>query len=75
MRKLILIALLSLPIWAQCSNTSYGNGFTCIQQKGSANGSSTTSQVATLSSTPTAGQQALVFGTFCGNSSCSGNAA
>ncbi len=72
MKKLILLCLFSAAAWAQCSNTDYGNGFTCIQQKGTANGGSASSQVTTLSSTPTAGQQALVFGTYCGNSGCGG---
>lgn len=32
MKKLLLIAaiLLSLPAWSQCSNTSLGNGWTCV---------------------------------------------
>lgn len=73
MKKLLLIALLSLPIWSQCSNTSYGNGFTCVKATGSINAGAGSSATATFGSSTTATNQVLVVGFVCGNSSCNGD--
>ncbi len=71
MRKLLLIALLTLPIWGQCSNTSYGNGFTCIKQAGTILAGAGGTATATFGSSTVATHQVLVIGFVCGNSGCS----
>lgn len=73
MRKLILIALLTLPIWGQCSNTSYGNGFTCVKQAGTILAGAGSTATATFGSSTTATNQVLVIAFVCGNSGCSGD--
>jgi hypothetical protein len=66
---LLLILFAAGLAGAQCSSTSYGNGFTCVAQATSAfaSGSGTT-QTATI--TATAGHQLLAFASACANSSC-----
>lgn len=74
MKKLLLLtALLSLPTWAQCSNTSYGNGFTCIKAAGTANGGAGGTSTATFGSATVATHQVVLIGFVCGNSSCNGD--
>lgn len=77
-RLLIAVGLLfcAVPCWAQCSNTSYGNGFTCVQQVGTRNnnGSASSPLTATLGANTVSGHQveALLF--FCTTSGCVGGA-
>ncbi len=70
------LVLLLIPATAlgQCSNTSYGNGATCIQAAGATGGgcaSGCTSN--TLSFPPAAGHAVIVATYACGNSACTGS--
>ncbi len=71
MKKLLVIfGLSSIALFAQCSNTSYGNGFTCIQQTGAANGGTGSTRSITFSSPTTAGNEVVVFASVCADAGC-----
>lgn len=79
MNKLGNLAILGfsavLSCWAQCSNTSYGNGFNCVQAAGVANAGAGSTANATLPSNAAAGHQVVVIGFACSDSNCSQSAA
>lgn len=70
MRKLLLAVLCCAPMWAQCSNTSYSNGWTCIQQASSQNPSSATAVTVTMGATVGAHHGAIIVAEFCDDASC-----
>ena len=71
MRKLLLLlCIFSAATWAQCSNTSYSNGFTCVKSIGLIQGGAGSTATATFGSNTSAGNQVLLVGFVCGNSSC-----
>lgn len=72
MRKLLLLlALCCAPMWAQCANTSYGNGWTCIQQASNQNtGGAGTSVTVTMGATVGAHHGAIIVAEYCDDVSC-----
>lgn len=77
-RLLLLLAMLTLfsvPSWGQCSNTSYGNGWTCVQQKGTAAAGSGTSQITTLTGNTVSGHSIIVGALYCADAGCVGTTA
>lgn len=71
--RLAILMFVCIGVWAQCSNTSYGNGFTCVKQAGTINAGSGSSATATFGSNTTATNQVLLIAFVCGNSGCSGD--
>lgn len=75
MKKLLLLfALLTLPAFGACSNTSFSNGWTCIQQKSNggypASATSGTTITLTFGSTTGAGHGVIVSAMYAGDSGC-----
>lgn len=77
MRRLLqLIALLAGVCGvgaAACSNTSYANGFTCVQAAGTANGGAGSSAVATFGANTTVGNVVVFFMSACADAGCTTN--
>ena len=71
--RLAILMFACIAACAQCSNTSYGNGFTCVKQAGTINAGSGSSATATFGSNTTATNQVLLIAFVCGNSSCNGD--
>lgn len=59
-----------LSAFAQCSNTSYGNGFTCVQYGNASNAGAGATSTVTLTGNTTTGNTVVVFSSVCGNLSC-----
>lgn len=71
--RLAILMFVCISALAQCSNTSYGNGFTCIKQAGTINAGAGGTATATFGSSTVATHQVLVIGFVCANSSCNGD--
>lgn len=73
-RRFLLLPFLllcTIPAHAQCSNTSYSNGWTCVQQAGNFNAGSGNSVTATFGANVTAGNPVTVLVLLCNNAACS----
>jgi hypothetical protein len=73
MRHLVLLLIGALSLSAQCSSTSYANGFTCVKQAGSANAGAGATATATFGSNVTAGNSVVVFAGVCADAGCNTN--
>jgi hypothetical protein len=74
MKRLLLLPLFllcTIPAKAACSNTSFGNGWTCIQAASTNNAGSGNAVTVTFGSTVTAGHLVTVLIVLCNNVSCS----
>lgn len=67
---LLLLSLCCAPLWAQCSNTSLGNGVTAVKCAGTANPGAGTPVNATFGSNTSSANSVFVFGFTCNDSAC-----
>lgn len=73
MRKLLLLCTLFIlaPFaGATCASTSFANGWTCVQQKGQANGGAGATATATFGASTGSGHMVVVFSESCNDVAC-----